>query len=270
VLRAALALLLCVSVAGCGVAGKTTKPKNPVGATLADLKALITGTHVAGAPMPANLDTTASLVAFMNVTGVTGASALFVEGAHFRDAGQVNVRAYPLGVAPIQVTLNQVSLLYQGTVEYAYSTIPSHPAGVAFPVDGVRFDRVSCAGNTGWPAFVDSVQSVPEPQISTPAVGEGVMRIGDLSVNWTDFGADSTVYVMCAVTSDSDHSHVAWAPLVRDTAMGVGIFSGDLVLLPAGNATLTVTRFRLVYHMQGARRVGLAAMGTALRHIVLI
>ena len=231
---------------------------------------MVLGTRVAGTVQPTNIDTTASLVAFMNVNGITGVSAVFVSGSSLLDAGTVTVRTNPTGGDAAEVPLDRLSIPYAGQVQYAYSTLPSHPVGISIPTDGIGYQRITVGGTQAWPAFADSVCSVIEPQLDSPANGSGQSRMVDLTVSWSDPGTDSTVYVLCALISNSDASVLALGTLARDAAGSATIAWSRLVRVPVGAVTLAVTRYRLVYHTVGGWRVGLASLGTATRHITIV
>ena len=261
-------LLLPAVLAGCGGSSKSVAPHVPSG-TLADVRAMVKRTRVPGTVLPPNADTTASLIAFMNVSGTSGVSAVFVSGSSFADAGTVTVRTHPLGSGVVEVALDRASLSYEGSLQYAYTTLVSHPLGLALLDDGIAYERVTVGGNSAWPAFADSVRSVVLPQLGAPGIGSNNVRSLDLQVAWSDPGADSTVYVICAITSEVDSTATVTGTLGRDTAGGAIISYRQLVPLPAGGATLAVTRYRLVYHAVGGHSVGIASTGTTLRHIIL-
>lgn len=262
------ALCLAAALAGCGGSGKSVAPPLPYG-TLADVRAMVKRTYVPGTVLPPNADTTARLIAFMNVNGISGAAAVFVSGSSLADAGTVTVRTHPLGSGVAEVALDKASLWYDGNRQYAYTTLPSHPLGLALPEDGIAYQRMTVGGNAGWPTFADSVRSVVVPQLALPGIGSNNLRNLDLQVSWSDPGADSTVYVICALTSEVDSTLSVTGTLARDTAGGAIISYRQLVPLPAGGATLAVTRYRLVYHAVSGHSVGIASTGTTLRHIIL-
>ena len=265
---AGVALIGAAVLAGCGSSEHTVAPQPPVTGTLADVRAMVASTVLPGTVLPPNADTTASLLATMNVNGLRGASAVFVLNLSLANVGNVSVLTGP-GAGGVDVALDRLSTPYGGVPEYAYTTLVSHPLGVALPFDGAAYHVFAIAGASAWGAFEDSVRSVAVPTLDAPGPGASIARNADLAITWTDAGADTTVYVACAIISTADSSRVAPGDLARDASGTATITAGRLGSLPAGPATLAVTRFRLAYHTVTGRRVGLASMATSTRNLTL-
>ncbi len=266
--RLLAAALLAACAAGCGSASKTSGPGAHVG-TQQDVANMLDTAYVRGALPPPNADGSASLLAAMDVHGLRAAAALFVSGSGFPSAGTVSVRTTPPAQPPQDVALDVLTTDYQGSPAYAYTTLVSHPLGVALAFDGAAYQRFTVSGSAAVPAFVDSVQSVTVPAVSAPADAAAAPRGSDLVVAWSDAGADTTVYVTCAVTSLVDSSQVAVGTLVRDVAGTATIPAARLGALPAGAARLAVARYRLVYHVLAGHRTGLASEGTTVQGLTL-
>ncbi len=264
---AAALLAALLGLAGCGSSSHTTAPTPPAGNTLADLRAMLASTVVPGTVLPPNADTTATLLATMDVDGLRAASATFVVGASLAQAGTVSVEGNSGGGGG-EIDLDRLTVNYGGT-QSTYTTLVSHPLGVNLAFDGSTFHRFTATGSATVSALVDSIRAVTLPTLATPAASADVPRASDLAVTWSDAGTDTTVYVIAAVGSTVDSAKIALGVLVRDVAGATSIPAARLGALPAGNATLAVTRYRLAYHTPGGRKVGLACMGTRTRALTL-
>jgi len=263
---AALALALA---SGCGKSSSSTQPATNVG-TPADLGRAIAAAIVPGAVLPTNADTSASLMATMDVLDIREALALFYAGGALVDAGAVTTRVTtlaPPGTANVALDRSSVNVL--GHPQYFYSTFASHPVGIAIPFDATSYQRFDVAGSGGFPALTDSILSVDMITVSAPVIEAGVKRSSDLVVAWSNPESDTTVYVQCAVSSYGDTSHVALGVLVPDPDGATDVPSARLQTLPAGLARLSVARYRLVYHGSGVSRIGLACEAVDIRSITL-
>ena len=269
ILVTSAALALLAIAAGCGKGSKVAGPAAPVG-TIADLQRAIASAYVAGSVLPTNVDTTASLLATVDVDGLRAAAALFLYLGNLADAGAVSARVNaPVGPGVAESALDELSVNVSGLYQYVYTSLTAHPLGINLPFDGASYHRFTVAGSGSFPAFVDSVQSVAMITVSAPAASETVSRAADLAVIWSNAGADTTVYVICAVSSQVDTAKVAFGTLVRDVAGAAVVPTARLAALPAGAARLSVARYRLVYHAEGGRAVGLACEAAQTRNLTL-
>lgn len=250
---------LCLALAGCGGkgSGAATGPINPVG-TVADLQKALVNSYTAGAVVPTNADTTAGLLATVNVDALKGATALYLVGGSLQDAGAVTVKVHAAGPAVSELTLDKLAVNVQGILQYFYTSRVSHPLAINLTFDGSDYHRFSNSGTGVVPAFSDSILSVSLPVISAPASGASVVHTSPLTVSWTPMGSDSTVYVIAVLRSTMDSTKVAYGVIARDVDGSTIISSARLTALPLGSARLAVARYRLAYHTYGSIRAGLA------------
>ncbi len=266
---AAIALLL--SASGCGGGGGTTGPGGPPTGTFNDLLALIDRAVIPGAVLPGNADSTAAILAALDVEGFRAAVALFPTfitptAVQFSDAGAVSVRTGPSGG---ETTLDKQQLVVSGFTMNVYSSLPSHPAGLALVFDGTHHQRFTVAGSSSVAGFVDSVRSVSRPAVGAPSPGATVPRASGLTVTWTPMGSDTTVYVTALVVSQVDSTLAATATLVRDVDGTTTLAGGALSALPPGPARLSVARHRILRRDTGPRRVNLVSEAVTLRTLEL-
>ena len=231
---------------------------------------MISSTLVAGAVLPTNVDTTASLLGAMNVDGLRAAAALFLSATTgLQDAGTVTVRT-GAALPGAEAALDKLQLTVMGFLQSAYTTLPSHPLGVVLPFDGTSRHRFTVGGSTSVMAFADSVTSVTLPVVSAPSPGATINRATGLAVLWTDAGTDTTLYCLAVVHSLTDSSKIAISDLVRDVDGACAVGSARLSALPAGNARFSLARFRLVHHTAaGGRKVDLVSEAATTRSVTL-
>lgn len=266
-----LAFALALVLPGCGGGGGTTGPTGPPTGTFNDLLALIDRSLLTGAALPTDLDSTAAIVATLDVEGVRGAFALFPTfltptAAQFSDAGTVSVRTGPSGG---ETALDKQQLVVSGFTMNVYSTLPSHPAGVLLAFDGATQHRFTVSGSTSVVPFVDSVLSVSRPNVSAPSPGATITRSAGLPITWTAMGSDTTVYVTAVIVSMIDSSFSATATIARDIDATATIAAGPLTTLPPGAARLSVARYRIQRRDAGARRINLVCEAVTLRALEL-
>lgn len=259
---------LVIGSVGCGKSPTTpTTPGVPTG-TLDDLAVMITRSFPAGSELPTTLDTTANILAGINVEGFGGSVAAFpvLSGGFLTlsDAGSVRVRT-GLGAARTMTALDKLQLRVAGTVQTIYTTLISHPLGLALAFDGNTYHSFTVSGTAAVPALVDSVRSVTLPSLSAPSPGASASRATNLAVSWSDASTDSTVYMMVFVGSQVDTTKYAAAALVRDLAGSASVPAAQLSQLPNGAARLTAVRFRLVRRNLGVRKVNLISEAVRLR-----
>ena len=267
------AALAAVVLVGCG-----KSPTTPAGGggiplgTNNDLIAMIGSAYATGAQFPTTLDTTANILAAINVEGLRSATAVFpiLSGplVQLSDAGAVSVRT-GVGPASSEITLDKLQLNVAATIQTVYTTLKSHPIDVAIPFDGTTYHRFSLTGTTAVPARVDSVKSVTLPTISAPSAGATVSRSSNLTVSWSDAGIDTTVYMMVFVGSLVDTTQFAAATLTRDNAGSVALPSAALLLLPNGAASMSVVRFRLERRALPGRKLDLISETVRIRSLTL-
>ncbi|MEO7867536.1 MAG: hypothetical protein ABIU54_07845, partial [Candidatus Eisenbacteria bacterium] len=244
-------------IVGCGKSPTTpTTPGVPTG-TIADLTAMISRAYPAGSQLPSTLDTTANILAGINVDGLRASVAVFpvLSGGFLilSDAGVVTVRT-GLGSTKTATAFDKLQLNVNGTIQTVFTTLVSHPLDLALAFDGSTYHSFTVSGTAAVPALVDSVKSVSLPALSAPSAGASVSRSTSLPVSWSDAGADTTVYMMVFVGSQVDTSKYAVAPLVRDLAGSASVPTAQLSLLPNGAARMTVVRFRLMRRNLGGRK----------------
>ncbi len=261
-----------VLLGGCGKSPTTpTTPGVPTG-TITELNAMIERAYPSGSELPSTLDTTANILAGINVDGVRGAVAAFpVRSGGFltlSDAGAVTVRT-GLGATKTATAFDKLQLNVAGTIQTIYTTLVSHPLDLALAFDGTTYHAFTVSGTATVPALTDSVKSVLLPNLSAPASGAAVSRASDLLVSWSDAGTDSTVYMMVFVGSQVDTTKYAAAALVRDLAGSALVPTVQLSLLPNGAARMTVVRFRLVRRDLGGRKLDMISETARRRGLVL-
>lgn len=266
-------ILVVAALVGCGKSPTTpTQPAIRIG-TFTDLTAMISASYPSGSQLPSNLDTTANILAGINVDGFSGSVALFpILSSGFltlSDAGTVTVRT-GLGPAKSLTALDKLQLNVAATIHTVYTTLISHPLDLALAFDGTTYHAFTTSGTGAVPAMSDSVKSVTLPTISAPTLGANVSRAADLSVTWSDAGTDSTVYIMAFVGSDVDTTKFAAAALSRDQNGSVTVPSSQLSLMPNGAARLLLVRFRLVRRDLAGRNIDLISEAVRRRAVVLV
>lgn len=269
-------VLLTLAVAvlvGCGKSPTTpTQPAIRTG-TLTDLTAMISASYPPGTQLPTNLDTTANILAGINVDGLTASFALFpVLSSGFitlSDAGTVTVRT-GLGPAKSLTAMDKLQLNVAATIHTVYTTLISHPLDLGLAFDGTTYHAFTTSGTGAVPVMNDSVKSVTLPTISAPSLGANVSRAADLTVSWADAGTDSTVYMMAFVGSLVDTTKFAAAALTRDQNGSLTVPSVQLSLMPNGTGELVLVRFRLVRRDLAGRKIDLISEAVRRRPVVLV
>jgi len=261
------------ALVGCGKSPTTpTQPAIRTG-TFNDLTAMISTSFPPGTQLPTNLDTTANILAGINVDGLSGSVALFpILSSGFitlSDAGTVTVRT-GLGPAKSLTALDRLQLNVAATIQTVYTTLISHPINLALAFDGTTYHAFTTSGTGAVPAMNDSVKSVTLPTISAPSSGANVSRAADLSVSWADAGTDSTVYMMAFVGSLVDTTKFAAAALTRDSNGSLNVPSAQLSLMPNGTGELVLVRFRLVRRDLAGRKIDLISEAVRRRPVVLV
>ncbi len=264
----AAAGLLAAVLAGCGKSGSSSvAPTIPMG-TVDDLVALVRQAFVSGAVVPTNVDANVSVLLYtLEVDGRRGATAFFVDqttlGQTLVNAGDVSV--HPVAGSPLSLTQHVLSVT--GAVNTVYTTFISRPLGVALPFDGTTFHRFTVTGSASVEAFTDSVTAVSAPAISAPASGATADSLVDLTVSWSNPGADSTVYVQAMLRSTVDTTSTVLSDLARDADGTTLIPSPRVRALPSGPARLSVARFRVRPRSVGARIGALVCESVVTRSI---
>ena len=261
------------ALVGCGKSPTTpTQPGIRTG-TFNDLTAMISASFPSGAQLPTNLDTTANILAGINVDGISGSVALFpiLSGGFITlsDAGTVTVRT-GLGPAKSLTAMDKLQLNVAATIHTVYTTLLSHPLDLSLAFDGTTYHAFTTSGTGAVPAMNDSVKSVTLPTISAPTLGANVSRAADLTVSWGDAGTDSTVYIMAFVGSLVDTTKFAAAALTRDSNGSLNVPSVQLSLMPNGSAELVLVRFRLVRRNLAGRKIDLISEAVRRRPVVLV
>jgi hypothetical protein len=260
---ALLALTLGI-VSGCSStsAPKTTVPSETLNQALHTvLPATVT--------VPSNVDTTASLLFTLHVSPVKAAGAAFETGGQLVDAGNVWIRT--VSVATLDsVQLTETIAATGGRMITVYGALLGVPAtSHDLPFDGTKYHVFHVAGSTSISAFIDSIKSVHDIDVTAPAENAVIPRSGGLTVTWGDAGADTAVKVVATVIAGTDSTLRAAADVVADPAATLQIPSTRLNLLPNGAARLAIARFRLTYSIEGTHVIGMICETVEVRDITL-
>jgi hypothetical protein len=262
----ALAALAALAASGCGKSNPTSPP--PLVGTLTDFEHAVYAAYPSGAVIPTTLSQYGSLLATVDVAGVDAALALFQSGGIFVDAGRVSL-VHAGAINAFQVdTLARRTVLVSSVPWNYYSTVPDLPRTPPLTFDGAQHHVFHVAGSASFAAYDDSITSVAIPAVTAPAASANVPRSADLTVTWSDAGADSTVYVLCGLRSSSDTSKVVLSVLVRDSDGSATIPTARLATLPAGSARLSTARFR-VLRRDGPPLMQLLCEATELRNVTM-
>ena len=272
--NAAVALVLVpLIVTGCSSGGGPTAPPAP--APTLTLRQALNASLPATVTVPANLDTTASLLVTLHMPDdLKAAGAVFLSGGRLVDAGSVWIHTFKVSGEIDSVQLMQTSATVGGNALLLYSTLAGTPGGPPPPPVRIAFDGIAnhvfrVVGSIVVTGFVDSVQSVDDLNVSAPAAAAAVPRSSPLTVSWSDPGSDASVKVSATVISDADTTNKSAFAVVDDptgTAVIPAVLLGGL---PAGSARLAVTRYRLVYKIAGGKSVGFACESIDVRAITL-
>jgi hypothetical protein len=243
--RVAIPAIALLALASCGKSSKSTQPVVLPSLTLGEAVRLFVPPSFT---TPASLDTTASLLVTASLDGTKSGLAVFVKNQSLVDAGQVYLRTQKAGASdPDSILLTKLAGTLQGHTYVGYISAPYTAEGIKIPFDGVLSHVWNVKGSSAIPAFIDSVKSVTDVTVTAPTDGANVMRSSDLTVNWSDPGGESDVYVGAVVIASSDTTKHVAGNVVLSSAGTLTVPAARLALLPAGNATLAVSRFRLIY-----------------------
>lgn len=263
-LLAALAALLA-ALAGCS--GKRTPvtpviPGPPAGSDYARiLAAKMPSTFV----LPSNVDTSATLLFSTDIDGSELAGALFRNGAHLVNAGQVFVRKSLAGAVADSTELDTLYFTFGGAPRTIYTTQKANPFGLDLPFDGATRHIFGVEGSGAFPALIDSIVSVRDAFITEPVLHGFYPKSQDLTISWSNPGTDTTVYVTASIAMIPDTTTRLVTGTVRDVGGQLVISSSALQTMPAGHATLAVARYRLEYRTIAGRRVGVLCSDVATR-----
>jgi len=265
--RVAVAALALLALASCGKSSKSTAPVVPPSLTLGQaVRSFVPISFVT----PANLDTTASLLVTTSLDGNKSGIAAFVSGGRLVDAGQVSLRTLKGGVSdPDSTILVKLAGTIQGSTYVAYASVPYAAEGIKIPFDGVLSHVWNVRGSSAIPAFLDSVQSVKDVDVTAPAEDANVPRASDLTVSWSDAGSAADVFVGAVVIASSDTTKHVAGNAALSSAGSLIVPTARLALLPAGNATLAISRFRLIYKTLGGHPTGFLVEAVKRHSIVL-
>ncbi len=255
---------------GCGKSGGPAAPYVPP-PSLTLMQAL-NAALPATVPIPAGLDTTASLMATLHLPiGLKSADAAFIQSNRLVDAGIVWTRTLkPASGALDSVQLTKTASALGGSAFLIYtSSLGAAPTDLNVHFDGVMYHVFDVGGSATVPAFIDSVQSVKDLSLTAPNEADVVTRANGLNVTWSDGGTDASVWVVATVIANSDTTLRASAAAVADPAGTLNIPGYAFVRMPAGAARVAVARFRLAYHMIGAIKVGLLCESATVRSLTL-
>ena len=245
--RVVVTAFAVLALASCGKSSKSTQPVVLPSLTLGEAVRLFVPPSFT---TPANLDTTASLMVTTTLDGTRSGLAVFVSGGRLVDAGQVYLRTLKAGVGdPDSILLTKLAGTLQGHTYVGYISAPYTAEGIKIPFDGVLSHVWNVKGSSAIPAFIDSVKSVTDVTVTTPLDNANVSRAADLTVSWSDPGGESDVYVGAVVIASSDTTKHVAGNVVLSSAGTLTVPTARLAALPAGNATLAVSRYRLIYRI---------------------
>lgn len=265
--RVVLAALGVLALASCGKSTMSTGPLEPSSLTLgAAIRLFVPPTFT----IPANLDTTASLLITTRLDGSKSGLAVFVAYQSLVDAGQVYLRTLKAGASdPDSTMLAKQEGTFHSLAYVGYISSPYTTEGIKIPFDGVLSHVWNVKGSGLIPAFIDSVKSVTDVTVTAPLDGANVMRSSDLTVSWSDPGSEADVYVGAVVIATSDTTKHVAGNIVLSSAGTLIVPTARLAALPAGNATLAVSRFRLTYKTLGGHPTGFLVEAVKRHPIVL-
>jgi hypothetical protein len=266
--------VILVAAALWGCSSNNNGPTAPVQGTFADLFALIASSVPKEFVLPGNVDGAASLVVSSTIDGKRQSFAAFQDGNYVVDAGVASVRVPAPGAGPGDspagsLPLDKRSVLVGGLPNYVYTTLSSHPAGVAQDLEALGRFRFKVSGSTSVHAFEDSVDSVTGITATAPAPAATVTRGNGLLVTWSPAGSDTTVYTSAMVFMRADSSRSVTSGVAHDVDGALGITASQLTTLPAGAATLVLARYRLRNILPSGRKVGLLTEMAESRPITL-
>jgi hypothetical protein len=272
--RAALVLVILVAAALWGCSSNDNGPTAPVQGTFADLVALGASSVPKEFVVPSNVDLAASLAASSTIDGKRQSFAAFHDGYYVVDAGEASVRVPSPSAGPgdspaDSLLLDKRSVLVGGMPNYVYTTLLSHPAGVAQDLEALGRFRFKVTGSTSVHAFEDSVGSVTGISATAPAPAAAVTRANGLTITWSPAGSDTTVYTSAMVFMRADSSKSVTSGVARDIDGTLAMSESQLLKLPAGAATLVLARYRLRNIFPSSRKVGLMTEMAESRPITL-
>lgn len=249
---------------GCG-GSSTAPPAAPSSETLTQaLKTVLPATVT----VPSNVDTTASLLFTLHIVPAKAAGAAFETGGQLVDAGNAWIRT--VSVATLDsVQLTETIAATGGRMITVYGALLGAPGSHDLPFDGSKFHVFHVAGSAAISAFIDSVKSVDDLDITAPSEGAAIPKSGGLTVTWSDGGADTAVKVAATVIAGTDSTLRAAADVVSDPAGTLQIPAGRLNLLPNGPARLAIARYRLTYSVEGTHAVGMVCETVEVRNVTL-
>ena len=260
--------LVCFVAAGCSSnSGSTAPPANPPSLSLNQALARAVPSTVT---VPTEIDTTASLLFTIHFDGaLKGAGAAFLNGSQLVDAGNVWTRTLNAAVLD-SVQLTEVSGVVSGHQLIVYGSMASiPPMMVNIPFDGSTYHVFHVAGSASVAAFIDSMKSVHDLHVNSPAADTTRSRSSDFTVHWDDAGGDAGVKVVATVISGADTTLKAAATMALDSDGAATIPTAALMRLPAGAAKLAIARYRLVYKLIGVRMTGFLCETVVVRNLTL-
>jgi hypothetical protein len=189
---------------------------------------------------------------------------VFRNGAGWVDAGAVFVRKSLSNSVADSVGLDTESFSYGGAPRVLYTSTLSHPFNLDLTFNASTRHIFGVAGSGAFPAVIDSVISVTMPLLTQPVLHDFYPRAQDLTVSWSNPGADTTVYVTATITSVDDPTKEVQTAVARD-------LDGQLVIPAAvlqplfGHVEVALSRYRLGYRTTAGRRVGVMCSAVATR-----
>ena len=256
-------LAAALAAAGCGKSSSTPTTPGTCTGTITDLTLKVNQAIPVGAVIPAGLDTAAVVFSIrvdsLTVPVATGASALLVERAallRLTSGGTVTVQS---GALSQEMFDDSLCVLQLGSEAHVYSTFTSATgATLALPFDGTSYHRFVVSGGE-FPAFTDSVRSLPPVQITAPVANYVQDDTTTLNITWAPSTTDTTVRVLCQLR-DSSNAFVRSVD-VADAAGSARILGAAVAALPSHtNIVLTVARYRAVSLL----------VGTAMRPLAVV
>jgi len=260
----AAALAVALPLASCGKSSKSTAPVVTPSVSLgAAIRLLVPATFA----VPANLDTTGSLLVTTSVDDTKAALSAFVSGGGLTSAGNVYLRT--INGPPDSLQLTQLAGITNGLSYVVYYSVPYVAEGIKIPFDGNGYHVWNVKGSSTISAFIDSVQSVDDVDLTAPAASANVPRASDLTVSWSDGGVAADVFVGAAVISSADTTRHVAAAAVLSSAGSLIVPTAKLAALPAGAATLAVARYRLAFRSENGHPTSFLVEAVVRRPITL-
>jgi len=215
------------------------------------------------------LDSGLSIAVSADVSGAQAAAAGFRGTFGLIDAGDVQVSA---STSTNTYALGREGLTVSGIPQYVYSTRFAASPLITLPFDGASHHRFSASG-AGFPAFHDSIRSVPPLQLTWPTGGAFISRNEDALVSWNIDG-DPTLGVMATVFAPGDTTLHYGTVYALDSDGSLMIPTAQLQAVPppsgSGQAVIAVARFRSASRLIGGHPLFLLSESASSRTVNMV